>query len=216
VSDVRRRELERRSRASGAAVDAARLLRERLRQGELRTSRLRLAALLGHRPSRLALDQPPDAPPARLAERVAELARQDAPTRARAALALARVGADAARQEDATDPRPLDAVAALARWVDCPCPDCAGRVWETLEPLETACAEHGGAVRGWRRAWRAADACEAVLMALGVVEGEPRAPLRALELLVRAEVEPARVGAALEAELVPWLLGAVESGGVTG
>lgn len=54
MGDERRRELERRFRATGAAEDEAPLLRERLRLGELSAARLELAAYLGHHAATLA------------------------------------------------------------------------------------------------------------------------------------------------------------------
>ncbi len=123
MSDARLRELERRWRESGAVEDEAALLRERLRQGALGSSRLELAADLGHPGAASALGRAPASAAAlvdpgwavRTAAAGAEAAVRCAAAAARACLPLHRWH----RPGDDVPERVLETVEA---WLDCPCP----------------------------------------------------------------------------------------------
>jgi len=94
MTDSRRRELERRFRATGTDADAARLLVERVRAGGLPGERVRLAAFCGHGPARLALgDEAPPAAP-ELGPWLLELEEFGKEALVRAALAAAEVALD--------------------------------------------------------------------------------------------------------------------------
>jgi hypothetical protein len=137
VADDRLRDLERRAQA-GDLEAQARLLRERLRAGDLTQGRLELAAYLGHEPARVALGPTAPDEPADLNALAGGLQKWGPPAVLRAVAAATRSFVDQAndtpRTRESSIRAALASLDALDRWVECPCAEHQQALQATLGP----------------------------------------------------------------------------------
>lgn len=198
------RELERRWRRSGEPGDQARWLQARLRAGELRAPRLKLAAALGHAGAGLA--SPGAATPLSALGEQLGACSAEALTRALAAVAASTIelpdAVTAVRdgRARAEVQAAVQALAAAERWIVCPCAAHAAAA--------DALAERGS--------WADADSpARAVARYAGRGLPFPDGPDRSMsargageELTLAARrLTEQRVRAAVAGEVGDWLLG---------
>jgi len=218
VSDARRRALERRFQDSGAVADAAALLRERVRAGELSEARARLAAALGEPAAR---ELEPDArdPAAALADAdreaqlrglVAVAHRERVALRRRAPAPHTRRAREDAYEAELA-PAAERALRAVEAWAVAPGTG-GGQVAARLADL-TASLDAEGRSSGWfglpsprQDAVRAHAEAVARLARAALDEASAR-HLDAASGPLRELLGEDALRVALRAELLPWLLG---------
>ena len=203
MSDARTRELERRA-LLGDHEAQVRLLRARVRAGDLPIERLRLAAYLGHAPSREALGEEA-LPPADLQAWIRGLAAHPDSVLAgvRAAVVAAERVLPLWEAERPNDDRPRLLIAATVAWIRHPCFD------------------HARAARGRLSSRIASEAQEQVLAAIRLAAGAAEvaqspsasAPRRSVFYaaaacsLAAGLVGEVHLRSAIGRALAPWALG---------
>jgi hypothetical protein len=226
VSDATLRTLEQQALRTGAALDAARHLRERVRAGAVDPAQVRLAAFLGHAGAR---ELEPDAAPPRAleahvgrwAEEVVRCGGGGREVAARMALAAAGAAASAwSGAQGAEEESMLSSLQATRAWVTCPCLACADHAeraarsllsWSMLSALMRSLAPTIAGLPPLLPAQtevRAAHAGNAACKAAEVlrVPGYAAAAGAAATHASRA-TSAGRVRQAVRAELVAWALG---------
>jgi len=155
MADERLRRLARASPDDPGA--RARLLRERLRRGDLPRPHVRLAASLDDPAARLALSAPE--PAGRLFVLLAACGQE---VSVRLAVALAAWSLTAWEAAYPFDPGPREAVRAAEGWLGCPCADCAeeAALRARIEPPPGAGASAQAALHAARHAAEAAAAAD--------------------------------------------------------